>query len=197
MGNVTETTHRCPRCGEIKPDSDFRKNPRFAELRKDSKCSKCRKEVIRECPSQCDGRYAEKQKETGRRYYWEHRDERLQNNAKWHKEHPVRRWASSSIHNHKCRKYKVSLTIDEVCEMAENTKYCPICGVELVWGPKEKAGPNFNSPSLDRKYNGNRLSIHNTWILCYRCNLMKNSMPLPELVEWCKEVVRKFDKEGD
>jgi hypothetical protein len=105
-------------------------------------------------------------------------------------ENRYRKWAYATIHGHELRGHTINATIDELEEMAKATPTCPLCGSEIVWDNKGMA--KASSPSWDRKYNGERMTSKNTWVICKRCNSMKNDMPLPELVEWCRVIVEKF-----
>lgn len=134
-------------------------------------------------------------------YYWDHRhlteaDQRRAYKREIRMEYPHRYWASETISGHKVRGKIVNITTDELEEVALNTKVCNICGCKLEWRAGLKQGrPVENSPTLDRKYNGDRMTLQNTWIVCFKCNAMKRDVPLPELVEWCRTIVKKFGNE--
>lgn len=120
-------------------------------------------------------------------------DAKRENNRVYRMEHPHKIWAIASIHSHKSQGMIIGVSVDELEELALNTSNCPICNCHLMWGSRTKIGhPINNSPTWDRKYNGKRLTLQNTWIICFRCNSMKRDMPLPELIEWCRIIVDKF-----
>lgn len=48
----------------------------------------------------------------------------------------------------------------------------------------------FNSPSLDRKFNENIMTLDNTWIICSRCNSLKSNNTLECLIKYCRDVTR-------
>jgi hypothetical protein len=108
---------------------------------------------------------------------------------------PYYYWAREAIHNHKIRGFIVNINKAELEELAKKTTHCPMCGCELCWDPN-RGQVRRNSPSLDRKYNGNRITLSNVWIICYQCNAMKQNVPFPEYVEFCKSIVDKFGDGG-
>lgn len=113
-------------------------------------------------------------------------------NEKYISKNPRHVWAYHTINHHIHKGNVVNVTIKELETVAMLTEKCPICGCDIDWNLRQKGGIKPNSPSWDRKYNGSRLTLQNTWILCHHCNSMKLDMPLPELVEWCRMVVSKF-----
>lgn len=48
--------------------------------------------------------------------------------------------------------------------------------------------------TLDRINNEKVLLLEDVWIVCMRCNVMKNSMTFDEYIEHCRMVVDKFSK---
>jgi hypothetical protein len=103
-------------------------------------------------------------------------------------------WAKKTLWGHRHDGRVVNITLEELIEKAEKTKICPICEAQIDWAPL-KGRFNNNSPSWDRKFNGNRLSANNTWIICRKCNVIKSDAPMPEFVAYCKMVADKFGGE--
>jgi hypothetical protein len=139
--------------------------------------------------------HKEERSEYQKEYYRDNKEYKLANSKAHADKHRHRTWAIAAICSHRRSGYKVNITSSELEEIAIHTTHCPICGIEIDWGRKKRGGFKPNSPSLDRKYNGTRLSLANTWLICCRCNSMKRDMPLPELVEWCRTIVDKFGSE--
>ncbi len=86
-----------------------------------------------------------------------------------------RHWARCSLNNHKLRGFEVRISIDELDDLAMQTNQCCICGSPLDWSLLSKKHPILDSPSLDRRDNGNILAGDNVWIICRRCNISKNT----------------------
>jgi hypothetical protein len=112
---------------------------------------------------------------------------------KWSHDNPHRRRASATIGSHQRKGINVLITLPEMVELFETTTHCSICGCKLQ--RKLGYGLKPNSPSLDRKDNGKDLSIDNVWIICNRCNTVKQNLTMKELYKWCKNFVNKFSKD--
>lgn len=161
----------CKKCGKAKHIDDFLKTSR----QRDGIRYKCK-----ECAEACDREHDEIQKEK----------ELIRGAAHYQKIEAHRRWAKGTIDGHRHQGMIVNISLNELTDLARNTTNCPICGCKLSWQPKGKI--SSNSPTLDRRYNGRRLTLQNTWIICWRCNVMKQDVPMPEYVEFCKMVAEKF-----
>lgn len=169
---LLEEAKRCTLCGELKPISSFSldnaKKHKFRAWCQD--CSKIRH----------------------REWYNRNLEERKIYREKRKALNPYQVWAENSLLAHKANGYTVLIRSKDLAEVARGVKYCGICGNELEWNRGDKKIKMSSLPTLDRKYNGKRLTLANTWILCHRCNSMKHDAPLPELIEWCRNVVEKF-----
>lgn len=165
-------TKRCSKCGEIKLRAEFSKSVG----RKDGLACSCKACHVKQ----------------SRAYYLTHTGERRESSREWAKTNPRLAWALSTRGSHRRRGMVVLVTSNELADHAATVTECPICGRVLDWSKGEKKGVQPNSPTWDRKYNGDRLTLQNTWIICHRCNAMKQDVPLPELVEWCRTVIDKF-----
>lgn len=111
----------------------------------------------------------------------------------WCLKNRYRFWAIVVRSKHRKRGNEVLITTDQLEEMAKATKFCLLCGKELDWSIYTKSRkPKTNSPSLDRKENGLVLTKENVWILCHKCNTMKQDLPFSQYIEHCKMVVDKF-----
>ena len=121
----------------------------------------------------------------------------MTNKSQWHEEHrkelreyykerirrnPFRIWAIQSRASHRRSGYKISITVDELEEMARNTPYCKFCGVLLVWNHSGKLGKL--SPSADRIDNDGPFSADNIQIICNGCNSSKRDRRRPSLVRY-------------
>jgi len=190
-------TKRCSRCGEIKEIDGFSKSKR----KKSGYCSQCKS---------CAKVYYESHKDDLKAYYNAYteanRDKIRARKKAYHEAHKeeakehrecrlVECWVIGTANNHKRRGYEIVATRPELLDMARNATSCPLCGTALNWGKKEKGHLIPESPTLDRKFNGNRISKDNSWIICHRCNSIKHTLPMPEFVSYCKMIVDKFGGE--
>ena len=183
-------TKRCTTCGEVKPMTEFFANPKAP----DGHTYDC-KICVNARNSRNYYEHRDHYRKMGAAYYAAHKAECEERTRKNRELKPYRNWAMHTIRNHQSSGYTVNLTYDELEEIAKRTTQCPICECELDWRQGgTKCGVKRNSPTLDRKYNGDRLSTQTTWILCGRCNGIKSDMPMPEFVEFCRMVVEKFGK---
>jgi len=162
----------CTICGEEKPDEEFY----FTGGRK------AQRGVRRQ---QCKTCMSKRQKDNFNSHMVaSHKHQRL---------YPHRVWAASVISRHKCRGYKIDITINQLESMALKTEVCPICGVTLDYSRLTKDGKNqHNSPSIDRKNNGDTLSKLSVWIICKECNTTKGRRTMKQFIEYCKMVGEKY-----
>lgn len=110
----------------------------------------------------------------------------------------VRSWARNTISGHRKCGYDVNISIDELVEIANNSKICPICDRGLNWSSDNKNGRACStSPSLDRINNEQCLNKTNVWIICHSCNSKKRDDTMEQLVTWCKRIVEKFGEHED
>lgn len=114
---------------------------------------------------------------------------------KYRDDYPQKRWAISTIGQHRKRGFETIITSDELATMAMAAKRCPICECSLDWGRKEGGHIYPNSPTLDRKNNEKRIAVESTMILCHRCNSAKHDFTIPDLIKWC-ENVKRWVEEG-
>jgi hypothetical protein len=110
----------------------------------------------------------------------------------WAHNHHHNAWAGKSVADHKAHGHTIRFTIAELTALAKETTHCPICNVELKW---QRGGLKLNSPSLDRRDNGDILTKDNVWIICHQCNATKGSRSLSQFVDYCKQVVAQFNGE--
>jgi len=137
-------------------------------------------------------RTTEKNKQYRKEYQEKNKDKKSQSDKKYRKEHPYRMWALDTLGGHKRKGFIVNIPVDELEEIAKQATHCPICGCNLQWKPR-KACPN--SPSLDRKNNGNIISKDTIWIICYKCNTTKWNRTWNEFLDYCELVTNKFRKQ--
>ena len=115
-----------------------------------------------------------------------------ENRRKYMLSTPHRRRASTTITHHKRQGYTTKITLDEMAKLFDDSKTCPICGVEYTLN-----GDRQTSPSLDRLNNEMELRTDNVWIICYKCNVMKQDKTMREFVDYCRGVVNKFGASHD
>jgi hypothetical protein len=103
-----------------------------------------------------------------------------------------RKWASSTICNHRRKKYSVNINLDELTELADTTETCSLCGCKLNWslGSKDRRSKD-NSPSLDRIDNSNIINNNNIQIICHQCNTTKGKRTMEEFINYCKKISMK------
>lgn len=108
------------------------------------------------------------------------------------KQSPYKLYAMAVIGAKRQKKtFDVVITVDELSEMASDTSICPICGVTLDYTPLK--GRLFdNSPSLDRKDNGDVVTKDSCWIICHKCNRTKSNRSLKEFVEYMEHALRSL-----
>ena len=162
-------TKICSSCKEIKPINKFGKN----KTRKNGKHYYCKK-CVNLKSSEWEKRNPEKVKKMDRNY---------------RKNNPIKTWCRNTISSHKQSGYKVLFTAKDLYPIAKQTKNCPICNVLL----KRKSGKRqFYSPNLDRKDNGDILTLNNIWIICNKCNVTKSNRTMKEFAYYCTMVSDKF-----
>lgn len=83
---------------------------------------------------------------------------------------PEKVWAMQTIVRHR-KNFTVKVTVQDLLEIAKNTKFCIYCGEKLIW--ERGKGKNTFGPSLDRKDNEKILTPQNVQVICCRCNSRK------------------------
>lgn len=162
----------CSICGKLKDDKEFY----FVSGKKAQKG--IRRKQCKDCMSD---------------YQKKNFDNHMTSSHKHQLLHPHRVWATSVIGGHKKHGYEIMITLNQLESMALKTKICPICGVTLDYSRLTKNGKNLhNSPSLDRKNNGDVLSVSNIWIICKECNVTKGRRSMKEFISYCKMVGEKY-----
>lgn len=192
-GGVPNGHKRCKMCGEIKPLTAYRRMSRGLDGYNAS-CLPCLQskqydEKNKRCPSCGEVKpktefFKNRNTPSGTQVYC-----KVCLKA-YKRKNPYKFWAYNCTHSHKNKGYKFLISHEELESLARATSHCPICDCEMDYSSKIHL--KSNSPSLDRKYNGKRLTLQNTWIICWRCNAMKQDLPMPELVEWCRKVIDRF-----
>lgn len=129
-----------------------------------------------------------------RAYNARNKDKIKESKLQYKFKHPHKIWSQRSFAAHKQKNHTMLFTVDELEELAKNTVRCNICGIELDWYSSKKGTIHNNSPTLDRINNEKVLLLEDVWIVCMRCNVMKNSMTFDEYIEHCRMVVDKFSK---
>lgn len=83
-----------------------------------------------------------------------------------------------------------NITIEFVIGLFENTKVCPICKKQLKCGKDSR--PALSSPTLDRLIPEKGYTSNNVYILCYRCNRLKDngtSLEHRRIADWIDEKI--------
>lgn len=109
----------------------------------------------------------------------------------WRIKNSIKYWCYGTINGHKRRGYKILFTIKELFLIVKKITHCPICDTKLQFGGRE----NQKSATLDRINNEKILTLNNIQIICHKCNATKQDRTMPELVEWCNQFIKKYDKE--
>lgn len=86
---------------------------------------------------------------------------------------PIRQWARKSLESHR-KRFKVTLTLDELCEYASNNTTCYYCKYNLY------AGYNQSIDVLDSK---KPVTISNVVLCCKPCNFTKSTKSACEYKE--------------
>jgi len=108
---------------------------------------------------------------------------------------PERVWATHSLYGHKRNGCEIKITIDELEQIAKNTKNCEYCGHELIYRAKQKNDRKY-IPTLDRIDIENEIRLDNIQILCIICNTTKLNRTHKEFIEYYKNLSKKFN-DGD
>lgn len=106
-----------------------------------------------------------------------------------------RYWARGVLLGHKNRGNIINITLDELIDLAKKTNTCLYCNDVLDY--ERDKGIHDTTASIDRKDNGNELSLENINIICYKCNATKRSRTHKEFIEYCKIIVNKFGDTND
>jgi hypothetical protein len=159
----------CNECNQTLPIEMFSKNRSHSDGH-ESSCKVCRRKKIKawhhENPDKCKG-------------YGERRG-------------IFKAYAYQALANKRAaKKYEISLTVDELTEMATITEVCPICGATLDYSFR-KGKILDNSPSLDRKDNSLVVSKNNCWIVCHQCNRTKSNRSVDEFVAYMENAFRRL-----
>ena len=195
---------KCTKCGENKPQTEYRKFTRNGKEERRRECRLCENAGRRKRYSKDPEKYKIRQQ----KYVKENKEEvnatknvyRDRNRDRINAHHlewvngDVNRvkkiWCANSINNHTNRGHNVTITKEELFEITKKSDYCPICGVELKWKQGEGFGPT--NPTMDRIDNELDINTNNVWILCAKCNTHKSDKTMKEFIEYCRMVVEKF-----
>lgn len=194
-------TKRCSKCNEIKSMNEFYKNKR----NKDGLhrwCKKCLKkycknnsEKIKKISRNYYKKNNEKLKQQSNEYYQVNKERINKRKIKYRKKYPYGHWVRNTLYKHKIRGFIINITIEELLQIAEKTKYCSMCGIELDWKYGNKDGKvQSDSPTLDRINNQEILNRNNIWIICYKCNILKRNRTIKEFVNYCGIIWNKFNQ---
>jgi hypothetical protein len=181
---------KCSKCKQIKEVSEFNRNKK----EKDGLQSWCKV-----CSKQAQKKYrkTEKGKESYTKYQreWRNSKKGKELSRKQLKKKPYRHWARSTLADHRKKGNEIKITFDELETLAKQSTYCKICGCELMWGYGNKNGKvQSNSPTLDRIDNGNTISVDSIQILCHSCNTTKRHRTMDQMLQYCKNFVKKFEE---
>src|ERR1700733_13277712 len=130
--------------------------------------------------------------EYSRTYFRNHPKFRPQYEKEYRRKNSRRRWASACLAGYRRRGYRTELTYGELCELAQKTDACYICGTTLDWQLGNKGHMHNKSPTLDRLDNEKVIRNDNVLILCYQCNATKRDRTLKEFLDYCCAVSKKF-----
>jgi len=101
----------------------------------------------------------------------------------------IRKWCIGTINHHRNCGYVLKFTLDDLYNLAMNTKKCFYCGCDLKWYPG-KLQPY--SPTLDRIDNGKELERNQIEIICRKCNSTKQDRNFHEFIRYCISISNKF-----
>jgi len=104
---------------------------------------------------------------------------------------PLKLWANGTMGSHKRRGFIVTITRDQLVDIAKKTTHCSICGCKLKW--EKHKGMTCDSPTLDRIHNEQELNTDNIWIVCNQCNAMKGETTMKDLINKCKRILEMHD----
>ena len=164
-------TKICCKCKIKKPISEFHKD-RITKDGLHPDCKECRRKFYK--------RNREKILKYHKEYREKNREKLRERNQKWRENNPIKVWCDNSVGSHKDRGFDVRFKRKDLYIIAKKIKNCPICDRNLDWD--YGTGINSNTPTLDRKYNENFLTLDNTWIICKRCNESKSDRTIKELI---------------
>jgi hypothetical protein len=100
---------------------------------------------------------------------------------RWQDAHPVHVWAQKSLRRHERLGFAVSVTIEELVNLASRTNFCPYCGVALDFA-SGKGIVRPNSPTVDRVNSEATMRLDNIQIICHACNSAKGKTPHAEFI---------------
>jgi hypothetical protein len=198
---------KCSKCKQTKPIDDFYEDKRH----KDNLASCCKvcenqrqakyrktekgKEARAKYKKTDKGREAYKRKDMKYRKSEKGKEAARRRSKKQMAEKPYRFWATSTLGKHRKRGNEILISIDELEILAKQSTHCKICGCKLSWGYGN--GLTTNSPTLDRIDNENIISIDSIQILCHSCNSLKLNRTMKEMLQYCKNFVKKFENLKD
>ncbi len=107
---------------------------------------------------------------------------RLNNQARLNVKGAIRRAEQPRavlVHAAKRRAAEINHEFDLTVGCMEWSANCPCCGVELRYGGTGRFVPR--SASIDRINSAEGYTQRNSWVICYRCNTIKNSGTPAEL----------------
>ncbi len=111
---------------------------------------------------------------------------------KWYRDtyhaNPIRFKAKATLTHHRKKGHKTIITVDEVETLFNTTKYCSICGCELIVVSSVVCN---NLSTLDRIDNESVLTTDNCWVICNNCNRMKGDKPFKEFISFCHSLYEK------
>jgi len=107
------------------------------------------------------------------------------------KDYQKRKWAWHTKSSHKNQmKRVVTITHQDLYDMACKTDCCYYCGCVLDWSPK-KGQAQANSPSLDRIDPVQDMTKENCRIICLACNMGKGSGSEIDYIARCIHTAQK------
>ena len=113
-------------------------------------------------------------------------------------EDPIKAAIWKTISGHRHNGLRVEFTSNEflahIMNNFDNLKYCAICGKELAWKKEDRRKDKATTPSFDRIDNEDFLTLDNVQVVCYRCNTIKSDKPMAVFIEYCRNVVKRYDK---
>ncbi len=143
--------------------------------------------------------------EKSKEYYYKNREQQLkvgkkysnsqlgkEKRLKWKNNNSERLWAYGGLEKHKKRNFVIDMSIEQLVMLAKSTTLCLYCGVFLQYRNNAHGGRR-DSATLDRKENGNSLSLENVQIICMRCNGTKHDRSHSEFIKYCVAISDKFN----
>ncbi len=93
------------------------------------------------------------------------------------------KWARRCLYSHRERGHIVLISIEELINLAKQTKYCNICGTKLSYftDVDDHINRYIKHATLDRILNTTTYTINEVGILCNRCNSIKGDLNINEL----------------